>query len=30
MKKSVFLMLGVAAMLASCSQDELGSPQGEA
>ena len=29
MKKSVFLMLGVAAMLASCSQDELGSPQGE-
>ena len=28
MKKSVFLMLGVAAMLASCSQDELGSPQG--
>ena len=29
MKKSVFLMLGVAAMLASCSQEDLGSPQGE-
>ena len=28
MRRPLFLMLGVAAMLASCSQEELGSPQG--